>query len=512
MVYCGLEVMMSEEKDMWIEYHRLQDLIKMERNPKLHSEKIKDSFARFGFVDPVLIDEGSGKLVAGHGRLEKLEEERDSGKPPPKRIKLDQNGAWCIPVIRGVTFESEEDAEEYGATANLLTVEGGFDEAELQRMVEEFDHDIIAAEAVLEADIAEIANEVEREIEHHDEEEFEVPEINEIGEQQPSEQNEREPTDSQEEQEEEKEPHEKKLDDQQIYDQLPFELEGVFKLSEEEYWLPEDDDFADQCIAGVNKKQGGGWITFPGANSIGIPNLRPDMLAETLPDDIKIWGDRLSTPDDGKSFYYYNYGACPHRGLPFDRTIFSFFTHDAHIETWWATPAYRVGQILVAGVKTIVVPDFSLWDFAPTAAHIWSLYRSAWLGRYFQEAGLKVIPRLEFFQEKSQQYCLMGIPFNPPIVATQFQTEFDQERVPIIERNLLDALDILKPGHLLIYAGKNGREMIDSFNLPVPTTVLRTSSEVRKKEARVKETDPHLLELRKRRRGRETKRATTPEK
>ena len=251
---------------------------------------------------------------------------------------------------------------------------------------------------------------------------------------------------------------------------------------------------------------------MPGANPIGIPNLRPDRLVQSLPDDLKIWGDRQSTPDDGESWYFFNYGAVPHRELPFERTIFSFFTHDQHIESWWASPAYRVGQILRKGVKQIVVPDYSLWDISPTAAHIWSLYRAAWLGRYFQEAGLEVIPRIEFFQEKSQLWSLMGIPYDAPIVATQFQTEFDEENVPAIERNLRDALNLIRAKHLLVYAGKKGRAMIEKFDLPCDLTVLKTSSEVRKKEIREKETDPHLLELRKRRRGREAKRATTSER
>ena len=358
-----------DEKDLYIEYFRLQDLIKMERNPKLHSAKIDDSFAEYGYVEPVLIDEGSGKLVAGHGRLERLEKQYGLEMEPPSRIKVHSDGSWMVPVIRGVTFDSPTKAEEYGITSNLLTIDGGFDTTELEQLIDEGIHPI-GTEAVLEAEMSEIMEEVEKEVEV--EEDYEVPEEEPVT-------NEREQSTEQEEKEEEKEPK-KKLDDQQIYDQLPFELQGVFELSEEAYWLPEEDAFASKCIAAVNPLTNGSWNMMPGANSIGIPNLRPDMLADKLPPDLKIWGDRQSTPDDG-GYYFYNYGAAPHRGLPFDRTVFSFFTHDDHIETWWATPAYRVGQLLIAGTKNIVVPDFSLWDFAPTAAHIWSLYRSAFPDR-----------------------------------------------------------------------------------------------------------------------------------
>ena len=178
--------------------------------------------------------------------------------------------------------------------------------------------------------------------------------------------------------------------------------------------------------------------------------------------------------------------------------------------------AYTFGKVVKFELGILTVQregvDRLQGDISPTAAHIWSLYRAAWLGRYFQEAGLEVIPRIEFFQEKSQLWSLMGIPYDAPIVATQFQTEFDEENVPAIERNLRDALNLIRAKHLLVYAGKKGRAMIEKFDLPCDLTVLKTSSEVRKKEIREKETDPHLLELRKRRRGREAKRATTSER
>ena len=495
---------------LYIEYIPLQELVKLERNPKLHSPDIEKSFERYGYVDPVSIDEGSGKLVAGHGRLERLEIMLDEGKEPPERIEVDSTGAWLVPVIRGVTFDSEAQAEEYGITANALVIAGGFDEAELEELISEADMSPLGLDEI-ELEVAAAASTVELESSRVDD--VENLATNLATDLANPERDDQEAPDQ--EKDEEDPEREKKLTDQQIYDQLPFALKGVFELSEEAYWLPEDDGFAKECLGSIMQVDAGrGWVNLPGPNSIGIPNLRPDKLVQKLPDNLVTWGDRQATPDDGESFYFYNYGAAPHRDLPFERAIFSFFTHDKHIETWWANPAYRVGQILLKGVKSIIVPDYSLWDFAPTAAHIWSSYRAAWLGRYFQEAGLNVIPRIEFFQPKSQHFTLMGIPYEAPIVATQFQTDYDDavDNVKEIEKNLFDALVIIGAKRLLVYAGARGREMVEKFDLPCDLTVLKTSSELRKKEARVKETDPHLLELRKRRRGREANRATTPER
>ena len=357
---------MTEPQDLSIEYIPLHELRKMERNPKLHSPDIEESYEKYGYVDPVIIDEGSGKLVAGHGRVERLEIMQEEGKGPPERIKMDSTGAWLVPVIRGVTFESQDQAEEYGVTSNALVIAGGFNEAELEALIEEAGMDPILGMDV-EADVAHIMSEVETEVESvgGDALGAESQEINAAREQVALATN-----DQASESGDSEESGEKKLDDQQIYDQLPFELKGVFELSEEAYFLPEEDDFTNACLGSINRINGAEWIDLPGANPIGIPNLRPDRLVQSLPDDLKIWGDRQSTPDDGESWYFFNYGAVPHRELPFERTIFSFFTHDQHIESWWASPAYRVGQILRKGVKQIVVPDYSLWDISPTAARL----------------------------------------------------------------------------------------------------------------------------------------------
>jgi hypothetical protein len=98
------------------------------RNPKKHDEPGLDaSLERFGFVNPLVLDESSGKLVAGHGRLEE-------GKPPPERVEV-RKGEWCVPVLMGISFSSEEEAEAYLLADNRLTELGGWDHVALADML-----------------------------------------------------------------------------------------------------------------------------------------------------------------------------------------------------------------------------------------------------------------------------------------------------------------------------------------------------------------------------------------
>jgi hypothetical protein len=98
---------------MRIDYVPLEEVKAWPRNPKLHDlSTLGDSVRRFGFIQPLLIDERSGQLVAGHGRLETLLKMQSEGSDPPDRVKK-KGKSWLLPVIRGISFENDREAEAY---------------------------------------------------------------------------------------------------------------------------------------------------------------------------------------------------------------------------------------------------------------------------------------------------------------------------------------------------------------------------------------------------------------
>ena len=129
---------MSDKADrVRIEYMPVDKLAEAPRNPKLHSvEEIKSSMRRFGFVAVPAINETTGRLVAGHGRKEALVEMQAAGEPPPARIRV-KNKAWLVPVLRGVAFATDAEAEAYLLADNRLTEIGGYDEELLAKMIAE---------------------------------------------------------------------------------------------------------------------------------------------------------------------------------------------------------------------------------------------------------------------------------------------------------------------------------------------------------------------------------------
>lgn len=122
-----------------IEYTPLEEVLRWPRNPKTHDEAGMDaSLERFGFVQPLIIDEGTKQLVAGHGRLEALQRRYRAGKPPPARIQK-KGELWLVPVVRGITFADEAAAELYLIADNRLTEAGGWDDEALGVMLKRLD-------------------------------------------------------------------------------------------------------------------------------------------------------------------------------------------------------------------------------------------------------------------------------------------------------------------------------------------------------------------------------------
>lgn len=113
--------------EMKIEYMPLDEIIKWPRNPKKHKvHKIKGSMNDFGYVSPIVIDEGTKRIVAGHGRLDALHILKGTGAEAPPRVRND-DGTWYVPVVRGVSFKSEADAERYLLADNRIAELGGWD-------------------------------------------------------------------------------------------------------------------------------------------------------------------------------------------------------------------------------------------------------------------------------------------------------------------------------------------------------------------------------------------------
>jgi hypothetical protein len=115
-----------------VEYVQLDDVRPADRNPKTHDhETLRRSFERFGFVEPMIRDDRTGRLVAGHGRLDELRMARSrDGANPPEGVELADDGVtWLVPVLTGWSSSDDEQAQAYVVASNRLVELGGWDES-----------------------------------------------------------------------------------------------------------------------------------------------------------------------------------------------------------------------------------------------------------------------------------------------------------------------------------------------------------------------------------------------
>lgn len=113
--------------NVYIEYMDISIIACMANNPKDHAiDQLYASFDRFGYTQPMMMNEATGKLVAGKGRLDGLRSQKAMGNKPPLRIIINEQGRWLAPVIRGISFENENEALAYVIADNRLTELGGW--------------------------------------------------------------------------------------------------------------------------------------------------------------------------------------------------------------------------------------------------------------------------------------------------------------------------------------------------------------------------------------------------
>lgn len=112
-------------------YVELDTLTPADRNAKGHDAgTITRSVGRFGFIDPIVLDERTGKLIAGHGRRDELLRARDAGEPAPDGVIV-KAGKWTVPVVRGWASADDLEADAAGVALNRTVEAGGWDTEQL---------------------------------------------------------------------------------------------------------------------------------------------------------------------------------------------------------------------------------------------------------------------------------------------------------------------------------------------------------------------------------------------
>ena len=195
-----------------------------------------------------------------------------------------------------------------------------------------------------------------------------------------------------------------------------------------------------------------------------IPEIRGDMVIEDLP-ELTTWASAKVTPPQPAEHYLYNYAVDTAVGLPWDRALVGFYCNDRYFEGWWDSPDYYVARLAKAQAIGAITPNFSVWEW-PLAVSIFNVYRSRWLGRFFQEAGIRVIPDIMWApgSDELMEATMAGLPEGLPWLSIQVQAVTGEgQTTDRLGQELVTILDELKPENILVYGGESAGEMVNKF-------------------------------------------------
>ena len=166
---------------------------------------------------------------------------------------------------------------------------------------------------------------------------------------------------------------------------------------------------------------------FESANVWGIP----DLLSEPVPKP------QLLIP--------YTHRVRSDHG--YDGSYIHFFLDDYRFELTWHRPVDSLTRVQQCGYA--LTPDFSVLVDMPLALQAFNVYRNRWVGRFWQEHGIKIIPTVAWSDLEVWDLFLAGISPGSPIAISTVGTGHESSKVFMhgLEKVLLK----LNPLYVVVY-------------------------------------------------------------
>jgi hypothetical protein len=184
-------------------------------------------------------------------------------------------------------------------------------------------------------------------------------------------------------------------------------------------------------------------VSFTSTNKWGIPDLDPTALCKTYPTDV------YTNPEDsikGKLMIHGSF-RWPESAKG---AYLGFYADDFRFEQVWYNAKSFLERMLDTDWKGVLSPDFSVGGSQPMIQQLWQVYRARWVARYWQEAGFKVIPSMQWTANKVI-WSTVGLPENVPVIAVQCRTDHSAVTLKTFLQRMHQYKEILNYKTLLIY-------------------------------------------------------------
>jgi hypothetical protein len=166
---------------------------------------------------------------------------------------------------------------------------------------------------------------------------------------------------------------------------------------------------------------------FDGVGKYGIPEIKPEQF----------------TVDNWISFNFAK--SCDEP----EKHGIHFFIDDYQFIRLWTNPdAYLA---MLGRFQAVCTPDFSTYTDFPMAIQLYNHYRKHWLGAYWQQNGVKVIPTISWSDESSFDWCFDGEPVGGMVAVSSVGTQQNKRATRLFELGYQEMMDRLKPSAVIMY-------------------------------------------------------------
>lgn len=129
-----------------------------------------------------------------------------------------------------------------------------------------------------------------------------------------------------------------------------------------------------------------------------------------------------------------------------------FYVDDYQFERVWNKPEDYTD--ILFDYDCILSPDFSLYTDMPMPMKIWNVYRSRFIGNYYQSKGINVIPTLSWAEPETFKFCFEGIPEGSIVSVSTIGVKENKDALKIWRDGMQAAIDKIKPSTVLVYGGR----------------------------------------------------------
>lgn len=167
---------------------------------------------------------------------------------------------------------------------------------------------------------------------------------------------------------------------------------------------------------------------YDGVGEYGIPQLEPTHMTS--------FGE----------FIGFNYAASTKERA--EKGV-HFFVDDYQFNRLWNNPDRYLNML--QQFRCVMTPDYSTYTDFPKVIQIYNHYRKHWIGAYFQENGIEVIPTIGWSDESSYEWCFDGEPKHSTVAVSSVGTQMSKRTKALFIAGYKEMIKRLEPETIIFY-------------------------------------------------------------